>query len=376
MEEYSEFLQSLVSDSAILTTIRNSFATESRYSSEVKRTVGWVEGMFDNVPAAATLTLLSKIQNDIRNVESQILQYLINQIDAGDFRVNKIEALVIPNSRYVVRGGKYHAQIVLAARDSTKELEIEVGGRPLVNGIYEVVANTVGKASFSGVIRMERPDGTMASYPFTSDYLVGEPSATISADMMNVFYAGIDNPLSVSVPGVAAADIDISITNGSQVKTPTGWNIRPTTVGTEAVITVTALFDGKRMEVASRGFRVKALPPPLAKLEYTNAQGVKEKYRGGTPILKNLLVSATRVIAELDDEDLDVRYKVLSFTLTHFDSMGNTLVEQAQGQDLTPRQLNVFRQLTRNKNVYISNVVAMGPDNVRRNLPPVEISIR
>ena len=376
LEAYSKFLQDMVTDSVIASTIKNSFATEGRYSKEVKRTIGWAEGMFDNMPAIATITLLSKIQNDIRNVESQILQYLIGQIDADDFRVNKIEALVIPNSKYVVKGGKYHAQIVLAARDSTKELEIEVGGRPLVNGIYELSAGTVGKATYKGTISMEKPDGTPAVYDFNSDYIVGEPSATISADMMNVFYAGIDNPLSVSVPGVAAGDVDISMTNGSFVKTPTGWNIKPAKVGVECIISVTAVFDGKKQEVASKPFRVKPLPPPLAKLEYMNTQGMKEKFKGGT-IAKNLLVTATSVIAELDDDDLDVKYKVLSFSLNYNDTMGNTLVElQPTGQDLTPKQLGILKGLVKGKSVYITSVEAVGPDNIKRRLPPVDIALK
>jgi gliding motility-associated protein GldM len=376
LEEYSKFLQSLVTDSVISASIASSFSTDGRYSKEAKRTIEWAEGMFDNIPAIATLTLLSKIQNDIRNTESQILQYLINQIDAGDFRVNKIEALVIPNSKYVVKGNKYHAQIVLSASDSTKALVIEVGGRPLEKGIYEVSAGTLGKSSFSGVIKMQKPNSEeWVSYPFKDEYTVGEPSATISADRMNVFYAGIDNPLSVSVPGVAASDVEISVANGTAVKIPTGWDIRPAKVGVNCVISVTAKFDGKPMAVASKEFRVKPLPPPLAKLEYLNGAN-KEKHKGGT-IAKNLLITATRVIAELDDDDLDVKYKVLSFSLNYTDSMGNTLVEQQPaGGDLTPKQLNVFKQLVKGRNVYITNVKAMGPDNIKRDLPPVEIALK
>ena len=374
VNRYSKFLQSMVTDSVIRSSIESSFKTEARFSKEVKRTVKWGEGIFDNIPAVATLTLLSKIQNDIRNAESQILQYLIGQIDAGDFRVNKIEALVIPNSKYVVKGNKYQAQIVLSARDSTKALEIEVGGKSLERGIYEFNAGSVGSFNYKGTIKMEKPDGGVVTYPFTSDYIVGEPSATISADMMNVFYAGIDNPLSVSVPGVSASNVDISITNGSAVKTAKGWNIRPAKVGTNCEISVIAKIDGRAMTVASKPFRVKPLPPPLAKLEYMDA-GTKAKFKGGT-IAKNLLITATGVIAELDDDDLDVRFKVLSFSLNHNDSMGNTLVETATGPEFTAKQLGIFKGLVKGKTVYITNVEAIGPDNIKRRLPPVDIALK
>ncbi len=374
LKNYSESLQTLVEDSAKRTSIASTFATEDRIK-EGERIL-WESSVFDGMPAIATLTLMSKIQNDIRNAEAEVIQYLIGQIDAGDFRVNKIEAKVIPNSKYIIKGGKYHAQIILAATDSTKPLEIDIADKQIVDGVYELVGGATGKFNYKGVIKMKKPDGTTVEYPFSDEYVVGEPTATISADMMNVFYAGIDNPLSVSVPGVSASDVDISITNGTQVKTARGWNIRPSKVGVESVITVTALFEGKRTTVATKAFRVKPLPPPLAKIEYTNAQGIKEKYKGGAPIAKNLLATATRIIAELDDDDLDVKYKVLSFSLNSFDSMGNTLVEQATGPELTSRQLTVFKGLTRGKTVYISNVQAIGPDNIKRTLPPVEVSIK
>ncbi|MFA6779106.1 MAG: gliding motility protein GldM [Paludibacteraceae bacterium] len=371
---YSEFMKSVVSDTAKRSSIENTFKIEDR--KREGEIIKWETTVFDGMPAVAALTVLSKIQNDIRNSEAEVIQHLIAQIDAGDFRVNKIQALVIPDSKYLIRGGKYHAQIVLAATDSTRPLEIEVGGKQIANGVYEFGCGTTGKFDYKGVIKMTKPSGEVVPYEFKSDYTVGEPSATISADMMNVFYAGISNPLSVSVPGVASRDVSISISNARQVQTAKGWNITPIKVGVESVVTVSAMMNGKSMVVAKKSFRVKALPPPLAKVEYTNAQGIKEKYKGGTAIAKNLLVTADRIIAELDDADLDVKYKVLSFSLNSFDSMGNTLVEMAQGSDLTPRQKSIFSKMTKGKNVYISNVQAIGPDGIRRTLPPVEVKIK
>lgn len=372
---YSDFVMSMVTDTSKKKSIEETFATPDKIGKEGERIL-WENSVFEGMPAVATLTMLSKVQNDIRNTEAEIMQYLINQIDAGDFRVNKIEALVIPDSKYLIKGSKYHAQIVLAATDSTRPLEIEVNGRPIVNGIYEFAAGSTGKFDYKGAIKMKKPSGEEVIYNFTSDYTVGEPSATISADMMNVFYAGIKNPLSVSVPGVASRDVKIDISNAKQVQTAKGWDITPIKVGVPAVVTVYANMQGKQTMVAKKEFRVKPLPPPLAKIEYTNAQGVKEKYKGGTAIAKNLLITANRIIAELDDADLDVRYKVLSFSLNSFDSMGNTMVDMAQGSELTAKQKQVFGKLTKGKTVYVSNVKAKGPDNVERTLPPVEVKIK
>jgi gliding motility-associated protein GldM len=374
MNEYSTFMQSMVADSTKKISIKNTFLTEDRIKGGER--IKWETGVFDGMPAIATLTLLTKIQNDIRNTEAEVVQYLKDQIDAGDFRVNKIEALVIPNSKTVIRGGKYHAQIVLAATDSTRPLEIKINGKAIENGIHEFTASSIGSFKYSGVINLTKPDGSVIPYEFADDYMVTEPTATVSADMMNVFYAGIDNPLSVSVPGVAASNVSINVSNGRYVKTAKGWNIRPTTVGQESVITVSAMLDGKSTVVARKAFRVKPLPPPLAKIEYKNAQGHVDKYKGGTPIAKNLLLTTQKIVAELDDDDLDVRYKVISFNVKYSDSMGLTLILPATGPEFTAKQMQVLRDMIRGKSVYVADVVAIGPDNIRRTLPPLEIVIR
>ncbi len=377
LNAYTKYLlDDIVKDSTKRTSIEKTFETKDEKG--VDGIIKWETAIFDNMPAIATLTQMSKIQNDIRNTEAEIIQYLISQIDAGDFRVNKIDAMAIANSNYVIRGGKYHAEIILAATDSTQELGIEINGAKIEKDeatgkyIYEVPASAVGKKEFKGNISMKKPDGTTVDYPFVSSYTVAEPSATISADLMNVFYAGYTNPVSVSVPGVAAGDVDISITNAKFVRTAKGWNVTPINVGQMSKVTVTALFDGKRVTVGSKDFRVKKLPDPLAKLAFEDAK--KTPFKGGK-LKKSDLVTAKKVIAELDDADLQVNYTVLSFALNYNDSMGNTLVETANGSDLTARQLGVFKSLTPGKTIYIANVQAKGPDGITRRLPPMDIAL-
>lgn len=131
---------------------------------------------------------MNKIKNDVKMTEAEALAYLIGAMDAGDFRVNKIQALAIPNSSYIMRGNKYSAHIILAATDSTKEPEIIIGGKPLPAGKdrYEFVCNSVGNQKYSGKMVLTKKDGEKIEYPFTSEYTVGEPTATVSADLMRV----------------------------------------------------------------------------------------------------------------------------------------------------------------------------------------------
>ena len=202
-------------------------------------------------------------------------------------------------------------------------------------------------------------------------------NVAISADLMNILYAGIDNPVSIAVSGVPQTDIDISVTNATAIRTERGWNIHPVKVDEESVVTVSALIDGKKVDIGSKSFRVKRMPSPLAKLEYIDELFGKLKFSGGT-IAKNYLETATRIVVDLGNgyECLDIEYDVSSFNLVHFDSEGNTLVEISNGAELTERQLNILKNMKEGKTVYITNVKAKGPDDITRVMPPIEIVLK
>lgn len=110
--------------------------------------------LFEGTPVAAAVTLLTKLQSDIRYAEGEVLHTLTKDIDVHDVRVNQINAYVIPSSQNVVRGGKLSAQIILAAVDSTQRPTIYIGDKQLpedAHGFYETVCNTTGEFYSSGV---------------------------------------------------------------------------------------------------------------------------------------------------------------------------------------------------------------------------------
>ena len=337
----------------------------------------WQSAMFENVPVSAAVTLLTKLQGDIRNAAGESLTALINKVDEGDLRVNQINAFVIPASKNIMRGSKYSAQIVLAAIDSPQTPVIYVNGKQLdsQNGYYETVASSVGSQSLEGYIEVPHPDGTKEKLPFSTSYIVSEPTATVSNTMMNVMYAGIDNPVSISVPGIPNAQMSASMTNGTLTRSANGWTAKPRKVDTDAVITVTAQSEGRSMVVANSTFRVRQLPDPMPFIPYTDDKGMQNKFRGGAGFSKATLLKADGVGAAIDDGFLNVAFRVLSFETVFFDSMGNALPEVSDGANFSQRQKDALRRLTRGKRFYISRVRAVGPDGLERNLTPIEVII-
>lgn len=374
---YRKYIAAYIADPKKQAAIQKALATEPVLQKGSMIKVPWVSGMFENMPVVASVTLLSKLQNDLLFAEGEALQTLVASVDAGDVRVNKLDAFVIPNSKLVMRGGKYSADIVLAAVDTTQRPAIFVNGRqlPANTRTYEFMAGQTGTFTYSGYLDVTRGDGTTSRYPFQSDYTVIEPTATVSATMMNVLYAGINNPISISVPGVAQNAVSATMTNGSLTLSGDHWNAHPTRVGAECVITVTATLEGRSQTVSTSTFRVRKLPDPTAYIAYKDSKGNENHYKGSKPFAKSLLLAANGLDAAIDDDLLNVHYSVVDFETIVFDSMGNAMPEKSAGSRFSERQKTSFRRLSRGKRFYITRIRAKGPDGIVRDLSPMEVIV-
>ena len=374
---YRKYIAAYIADPKKQAAIQKALATEPVLQKGSMIKVPWVSGMFENMPVVASVTLLSKLQNDLLFAEGEALQTLVASVDAGDVRVNKLDAFVIPNSKLVMRGGKYSANIVLAAVDTTQRPAIFVNGRqlPANTRTYEFMAGQTGTFTYSGYLDVTRGDGTTSRYPFQSDYTVIEPTATVSATMMNVLYAGINNPISISVPGVAQNAVSATMTNGSLTRSGDHWNAHPTRVGAECVITVTATLEGRSQTVSTSTFRVRKLPDPTAYIAYKDSKGNENHYKGSKPFAKSLLLAASGLDAAIDDDLLNVHYSVVDFETIVFDSMGNAMPEKSAGSRFSERQKTSFRRLSRGKRFYITRIRAKGPDGIVRDLSPMEVIV-
>ena len=376
LDQFRESVAALVTDSLKRKTVEDMLSTEVRAHHQLGANATWEEQMFDNMPAIAAITQLSKLQSDIREAESEALSNLITNVDIGDVRVNELNPYVIPNSNMVMRGGKYVAQVVLAAIDTTQRPSVFVDGHKIENGLLELGATSVGNHEYSGYIEVARGDGSIDRRPFSSSYTVMEPMATISPTLMNVLYAGIENPISISVPGVAMNSVEATMTNGSLARKGDSWIARPGQVGSDAVISVFASIDGRKQQVGSMTFRVRKLPDPLPYIPIKDSQGNSVEYKGSPKkISKAQLMAAESIGAAIDDNLLNVSYSVISFATTFYDSMGNAIPEVSEGNQFSSRQKEQFRRLKPGSRFFISNVKAKGPDGITRDIPPLEVSL-
>jgi len=381
MNDYREFLISTLDgkNPTAEEALRKSLNTDDGEDVSGQPT-RWENLTFQTLPLVAVITILSKMQVDVRNSETEVLNYLYSQIDAASFKFNKLIAVVIPTSNYVTMGSDYEAKVFISATDTTQSPVITVGGATLDvdetgKGTYRVRASSTGSKRWGGIISLKAPDGSTKTYPFESAYVVGEPNVVVSPTAMNVMYYNIPNPIDVSVPGVSPDKIRISVVNGSyttgRVKNSRGetfrgnWAVKPNAVGQNVQIIVSATdASGKAQNYPPVIFRVKPVPPPIATFAGKNT--------GSVP--KNTAAAQTGVYASLPDFDFDLVYKVTGFTVLYTDNRGD-FEEKSNGSALTSEQKGLINRLTRGKNLFIKDIKCLAPDGRTLDLNPIILKI-
>ena len=367
INSYRERILQLVNDPRQKDIIASNLSTEVPKNG---KTMGknWQEYMFEDMPVAAAVTLLSKLQSDIRYAEGEVLHSLVANVGLKDIRVNKLEAFVVPDKTTLYPGERLTANIIMAAVDTTQQPEIFVNGTRINtnNGTYSFTAGGVGEHSFGGYILMRNAEGNVIRRDFTQKYNVISPpsGATIAADLMNVLYAGFQNPISVTCSGIPQNAVSLSMSGGTLTSQGNGHYIAvPSAVGQDVTFTVTGSDKGQSRTMGSATFHVRKLPDPTAYI----AIGT-DRFKGGR-MAKASLMGVNNLRAAIDDGLLDIEFHVVSFETIFYDNMGNAVPMASSGASFTERQKDAFRKLSRNKRFYITNVTATGPDGITRKLP-------
>ena len=364
---YRELILKMVGDERQQEIIKSNLTTELPKNA---KTMGknWQEYMFEGMPVAAAVTLLSKLQSDVRYAEGEVLHTLVSNIDVKDIRVNKLDAFVIPEKTTLYPGETFAANIVMAAVDTTMQPEIFINGSKvnLRNGKYSFSAGGVGEHSFSGYLLTHNAAGETLRRDFLQKYsVIPAPSgATVAADLMNVLYAGYANPMSVSVPGVPQNAVSVTMSGGSLTAKGDGHYIAtPAAVGKDVTFTVSAHDKGQSRQMAQVTFKVRKLPDPTPYMVVGD-----NRYRGGG-LAKASLMGTGGIRAAIDDGLLDIEFKVTGFEAVFFDNMGNAVPIVGNGANFSERQRDALRKLSRNRRFYITHVTAVGPDGISRTLP-------
>lgn len=394
LEKFREYLISIIDNqkaAQLIESVRNILNTDAPKPKEDGTVRTWESSRFEHIPLIAVIPQLTKVQVDVLNCEAEVINYLLQQVGANDFKFNVLQATVIPSSTYVIQGNDFKAQVFLAASDTTqqpkilicsydstfsketgeyfyqprnveRELPVSKSGK----GLYSTKGVKIGKNYWSGLIEMTAPDGSVTRKPFKHTYEVAQPSVVISPSKMNVFYYGVDNPVEISIPGISMDKITPAISRGTIKSTGTGFIVQPEAGTAACDITVYAMVDGQKRNMGSKPFRIKQVPPPIPRVG-----GIT-----GKTVAKNELAAALGVVAEMPkDFDFDMKFTVKEFTLAAT-IRGFNQEETSRNQMFTEGQKRILNNLQSGSVVSIINIKAVGPKGDVRDLNDLVIKIK
>ena len=394
INDYRKNLIILAGDNDVLKyNLNDALSTNDKLGKGKSGKISWEVYNFEDMPSVGALTLLSKMQSDIRNTEADIIKLLRENIDAGSLKFTSAEAIQIPTSTFVIRGDSFRSQIFISAKDTTQDPTIYVGdydsigpGQYQMVGDFDTVKVVNGKGMFSrrtssaglqkwgGLVAM-KTEGGVKTYPFKGNYLVANKTAVVSPTNMNILYLEVDNPLKISVPGFSAGEITASITNGKLVPTKKNigeYSARPNKKG-KAIVTLYATVDGKKSKMGSVDFRVKEVPPPKAKIQLAS------EFNGTMMIEKMQMVNSGGVLADLEEFDFKgVRYVIISYRLTGM-YKGEQIKENTKGPAFSDNMINIIKNTKSGNTITISNIKAKRVDaknTAVRPLDPLVLEIK
>ena len=359
--------------------------------------VTWVSRLSEHIPLAAVAANLTLWQSYVKNAEADVISSMASKMDNSKMTVNASKGIVQFENPYVLKGDSVKGGIFLAAYNSnvnptfyigvvdsnrfkdaegniTNDFQIPAGeeakppmigddfttltGSDVVNGtgIYSEKGDVVGPKVITGVIESKDSKGTVYT-KFKTQYMVAEPTATVAAMKMSVFYVGVDNPVSVSAPGVSLDDIEISMAGQSfkPQKKKGEYIIRPTRPTNKLGLDVIVKNKKSKAVLGKSNFRIKRLPDPAA-----NVLGQKEGL-----ISKGKLKAISKVGAKMENFDFALDVKVQQFTLTV--KVGSELMSfKSKNSMLTPQMRKLLVKVSRGSRIYFEDIKVKMPGGARK----------
>ncbi len=316
----------------------------------------WAQFTFQQMPLAAVLPILSKLQNDVKVAETTLLNHFLEKTGIA-YKPDAFEAVISANTSYVIRGEELSAEIFLGSYSSSVDnMSISVNGRnyPVKNGKAKINLrpDEIGQKNLTATIKMEDPlTGKVKSYNKKFTYEVGDRSVTVSADKMNVFYMGVDNPLSVSAAGVSSSRVKVNGEGVKLRKVKDGkFIVKPIKTGISKIT-----VSGGGLEPTTFEYRVKPIPNPTMFL------GNK---KGGTVTPGELKVY-DRLSPILERFDFETRCIITSYETTRVPKGNDVIVIKNEGEKFTQATKRVLSKCKRGDVIYFDKIRAKCPGDTK-----------
>jgi len=352
----------------------------------------WETALFYHSPLAAVIAHLSKIESDVILVKNTVLNFLASSINASDLKFSDVTVAVVPKQSYILKGDSFVAEIYLAAYNKASKTKVYMGGEvgdgakaevfdysgkeAIMSGSdgkckFKINESALGSHSHKGVIVYQDADGSDKAIPFIiPPFTVGEAALVVSPTAMMVFYERVDNPVEISVPGVDASQLSVSMSGGS-ISPKGGGNyiVMPTNGSKDATINVTATINGKQVSMPGKQFKIKKLPDPTPSFQGKNHMT--------TTISRGDATAASAVFASMGADFVfqGIPVSINGFTMTVASAGKITPEMRATGGSLTSEMKTSLSKVKTGDKIYVERIEASVAGE-RRPLPSISLKVQ
>lgn len=329
--------------------IREEFQTEPVTDSEGV-TKNWLSYHFEGYPIIASITKLTQMQSDAKNNQGEVLTSMLSGQLQSEVSLTNYTAIVIPEKTAFFSGENFKGRVMLGRVDPTLNFEnVVINGQEVESTeagqvVLDFPAGNVGEQKIEGVMEFKEGDSIVPIRIESSYAVIPKPnSAVISADKMNVVYRGVDNPMTISIPGVGnvtanAPGLRSAGGAGQYVMNVTTLQAR------EVTINVSGSLPGGETVSDSKTFRIKDIPQPVGTV----------RGEAGTVRMQRQNLEISTIGATLPDFDFDLNLRITGFKI----KVPGQPTVQVRGQQLDNAAKAALRRAGRGEAIQIFDIEA------------------
>lgn len=331
----------------------------------------WAHYNFFQMPVLSVMPIFSKIQNDCKATEAAVLNYLLGKVGGENIVFDKFVLVSAPKKSYVISGETFETEIFLsAASKNPGNVSMSINGAAVQakDGVAQYSAKTseTGVRKYSARAVLTNPvtgEQTVVENQF--EYEVGRRSASIQLDKMNVFYIGVDNPISVSAAGISSNELKVSGSGAGIKLTPGGPGKYTVNVTQPGEATISLAGGGLSNTVFS--YRVKPIPTPNAKLG---------RLAGGSMTVAEFKVQPG-LIPVLENFEFDAKCTIESFRIVRQPRRDDPRVANNNGGGFSGEAARLINEAAPADTYYFTDVKGKCPgDAASRQLNTLVFNIR
>jgi gliding motility-associated protein GldM len=277
---------------------------------------------FEGFPLIASFSKFTKLQSDIRELELQMVEALIDKIksDGSAVNINTSKTLLDAQPSYYVGQSTSDAKIIVGRIDGNfvpDSVALQIGNQKLVKGRdftigggavnIKRVFRLAGEKKITGNLYFREANGSLSPIPVEQSLIINNKTDFfVELPKMNILYRGLPNEVRITDPEIQTNNLRVS-SKGAKTK-PIGnstWKVYPNSLKDLEIV----ISDNSNSKVRkTKSFRVKNLPEMESAILYNG-----KFFLGSDGISKRGLVRGTVTGSKPDDFDYDLTIKVESF---------------------------------------------------------------